>query len=180
MNLTEQEVSKEVIFKGKILNLEKYNVKLPNGNLSTREVVDHPGAVAILPIDSEGNIYFVKQYRFPIRDILFEIPAGKFDSPNEDPLECWKRELEEETGLKAKEWIYLGYIYTTPGFSNEKIHLYVAKNLHNVGSNPDDDEFVEVFKFNVYEVEQMIKNGKITDAKSICAFYRYKLYTQSS
>ncbi|MGI6476876.1 MAG: hypothetical protein ACOX1K_04035 [Defluviitoga tunisiensis] len=70
MNLTEQEVSKEVIFKGKILNLEKYNVKLPNGNLSTREVVDHPGAVAILPIDSEGNIYFVKQYRFPIRDIL--------------------------------------------------------------------------------------------------------------
>jgi len=177
MKLMEQEVSKELIFKGKILNLEKYNVRLPNGNISTREVVDNPGAVAVLPIDEEGYIYFVKQYRFPIREVLIEIPAGKFDSPNEDPLECGKRELEEETGLMAKEWIYLGYIYTTPGFSNEKIHLYAAKELHNVGSKPDDDEFVEVFKFNVYEVEQMIKTGGITDSKSICAFYRYKLLT---
>jgi ADP-ribose pyrophosphatase len=177
MKLMEQEISKELIFKGKILNLEKYNVKLPNGNISTREVVDHPGAVAVLPIDEEGYIYFVKQYRFPIREVLIEIPAGKFDSPNEDPLECGKRELEEETGLMAKEWIYLGYIYTTPGFSNEKIHLYAAKELHNVGSKPDDDEFVEVVKIYSDNVEQMIKTGEIIDSKSICAFYRYKLLT---
>jgi len=177
MKLMEQEVSKELIFKGKILNLEKYNVRLPNGNISTREVVDNPGAVAVLPIDEEGYIYFVKQYRFPIREVLIEIPAGKFDSPNEDPLECGKRELEEETGLMAKEWIYLGYIYTTPGFSNEKIHLYAAKELHNVGSKPDDDEFVEVVKIYSDDVEKMIKTGGITDSKSICAFYRYKLLT---
>ncbi|MGB4723509.1 MAG: NUDIX hydrolase [Defluviitoga tunisiensis] len=177
MKLMEQEVSKELIFKGKILNLEKYTVRLPNGNISTREVVDNPGAVAVLPIDEEGYIYFVKQYRFPIREVLIEIPAGKFDSPNEDPLECGKRELEEETGLMAKEWIYLGYIYTTPGFSNEKIHLYAAKELHNVGSKPDDDEFVEVVKIYSDDVEQMIKTGGITDSKSICAFYRDKLLT---
>ncbi|HOB15553.1 MAG TPA: NUDIX hydrolase [Defluviitoga sp.] len=180
MKLKEEEISKEIIFKGKILNLEMYNVRLPNGNISTREVVEHPGAVAILAIDEEDNVYLVKQYRFPIRKILIEIPAGKFDSPDEDPLECGKRELAEETGMKAKEWIYLGYIYTTPGFSNEKIHLYVAKRLDNVGSEPDDDEFVEVLKVNIHEVEQMIENGEIIDAKSICALYRYKQFNKGS
>lgn len=173
MNLNEKELSKETIFQGKILNLEKYHVELPNKNTSTREVVNHPGAVAVLPVDESENIYLVKQYRFPIRKILIEIPAGKFDSPDEDPLECGKRELEEEIGMQAKEWLYLGYIYTTPGFSTEKIHLYCAKNLTDVGANPDDDEFVEVLKVSLSKMKEMIKNGEITDSKSICAFYKY-------
>ncbi len=160
MDLIEKELSKEVIFRGKILNLEKYNVELPNKNTSTREVVNHPGAVAILPVDNEGNIYLVKQYRFPIRKVLIEIPAGKFDSPNENPLECGKRELAEEIG---------------PGFSTEKIYLYLAKELTEVGVNPDDDEFVEVLKVTTDEMKEMIKKGEITDSKSICAFYKYLL-----
>jgi len=175
MDLIEKELSKEVIFKGKILNLEKYNVELPNKNTSTREVVNHPGAVAILPVDNEGNIYLVKQYRFPIRKVLIEIPAGKFVSPNEDPLECGKRELAEEIGKKANKWIELGYIYTTPGFSTEKIYLYLAKELTEVGVNPDDDEFVEVLKVTTNEMKEMIRKGEITDSKSICAFYKYLL-----
>lgn len=173
MDLNEKELSKETIFQGKILNLEKYHVELPNKNTSTREVVNHPGAVAVLPIDENENIYLVKQYRFPIRKALIEIPAGKFDSPDENPLECGKRELEEEIGKQAKEWVYLGYIYTTPGFSTEKIHLYCARNLIDVGVNPDDDEFVEVLKVSISEMKEMIKNGQITDSKSICAFYKY-------
>ncbi|PNR94561.1 NUDIX domain-containing protein [Petrotoga sp. 9PWA.NaAc.5.4] len=175
MDLTEKDISKETIFKGKILNLEKHYVELPNKQISSREVVIHPGAVAVLPIDNEGNIYLVKQFRFPIKRVLIEIPAGKFDSAEENPLECGKRELEEEVGMKAKKWEYMGYIYTTPGFSNEKIHLYSATDLIDVGANPDEDEFVEILKVKANEIEQMIRNGQITDSKTICAFYMYKL-----
>ena len=175
MDLIEKELSKEVIFRGKILSLEKYNVELPNKDISTREVVNHTGGVAILPIDNEGNIYLVKQYRFPIRKVLVEIPAGKFDSPNEDPLECGKRELAEEIGKQANKWIELGYIYTTPGFLAGKVYLYLAKELTEVGVNPDDGEFVEVLKVTTEEMKEMIKRGEITDSKSICAFYKYLL-----
>lgn len=174
MNLIEKELNEEKIFKGRLLDVRKYTVELPNGKQSTRELVVHPGAVAILPIEGE-DVYLVEQHRFPIRKNLIEVPAGKFDTPNENPLECGKRELEEEIGKKANEWIYLGYIYTTPGFSNEIIHLYLAKNLINGTTNTDDDEFINVKKLKIKEFEEQIKDGTITDAKTITAYTRAKL-----
>ncbi|BBE30361.1 ADP-ribose pyrophosphatase [Tepiditoga spiralis] len=174
MKLIEKELTEEKIFKGRLLDVRKYTVELPDGKHTTRELVVHPGAVAILPIEDE-NVYLVEQHRFPIRKNLIEIPAGKFDTPNEDPLECGKRELEEEIGKKADEWIYLGYIYTTPGFSNEIIHLYMAKNLKDGTMNTDDDEFINVKKLKINEFEEQIKDGTITDAKTITAYTRAKL-----
>ncbi|WP_240739300.1 NUDIX domain-containing protein [Marinitoga lauensis] len=136
-----------------MLDVRKATVELPNGKKSTREFVVHPGAVAILPIES-NNVYLVEQYRFPIGKHLLEIPAGKFDEPGEVPLECGKRELEEEIGKKAKTWIYLGYIYTTPGFSNEIIHLYLAKDLEESKMNLDEDEFLEVKRFQLMNLKK--------------------------
>lgn len=159
------------IFSGKILNLRVDEVELPNGHRSTREIVEHPGAVAILPVLVDGNILMVKQYRKPVEEFLLEIPAGKLDV-GEEPLECAKRELEEETGYKARNWKYMGYIYTTPGFSNEKIHLYLAEALEKTAQNTDEDEFIEVVDLPETEVLEMIRQGQIVDSKTICAFLK--------
>ncbi|GAB6188859.1 NUDIX hydrolase [Marinitoga arctica] len=174
MNLEEKELNEKKVFKGVLLDVRKSIVKLPNGKKSTREFVVHPGAVAVLPVENE-YVYLVKQYRFPIKNTLLEIPAGKFDEPGEEPLECGKRELEEEIGKKANMWKYLGYIYTTPGFSNEIIHLYLAKDLEDAEMNLDEDEFLEVKKIKLEEFEKMILNNIITDAKTIAAYTRAKL-----
>ncbi|SHE42673.1 ADP-ribose pyrophosphatase [Marinitoga hydrogenitolerans DSM 16785] len=174
MNFEERELNEEQIFKGVLLDVRKSIVELPNGKKSTREFVVHPGAVAILPVEDD-YVYLVEQYRFPIKRHLLEIPAGKFDEIGEEPLECGKRELEEEIGKKAKTWIYLGYIHTTPGFSNELIHLYLVKDFEESEMNLDEDEFLEVKKINIKEFEKMILNNEITDAKTIAAYTRAKL-----
>lgn len=127
-----------------------------------------------MPIENE-YVYLVEQYRFPIKNALLEIPAGKFDEPGEEPLECGKRELEEEIGRKANTWTYLGYIYTTPGFSNEIIHLYLAKDFEESKMNLDEDEFLEVKKLKISDFEKKILNNEITDAKTIAAYTRAKL-----
>ncbi|MBM7559691.1 NUDIX domain-containing protein [Marinitoga litoralis] len=173
-HLEEKQLKEEKIFSGVLLDVRKSTVELPNGKESTREYVVHPGAVAVLPVEGE-YVYLVEQYRFPIRNSLLEIPAGKFDKPGEEPLECGKRELEEEIGKKAKTWEYLGYIYTTPGFSNEVIHLYLAKDFENTEMNLDEDEFLEVKKLKIDEFENMIMKNEITDAKTIAAYTRAKL-----
>jgi ADP-ribose pyrophosphatase len=171
----EKENSFEQKFKGNILDVKKYTVTLPNNKTAFREVVEHPGAVAVFPIDFENNIYLVNQYRFPIRNNLIEIPAGKFDFINEDPLECGVRELKEETGITAKNWIKLGIIHTTPGFSNEILHLFLAKDLTFGHSNTDEDEFLEIYKINLIDFEEKIIKGEITDSKTICAYSIAKL-----
>ena len=162
------------IFHGRILNLRVDEVQLQNGHTSTREIVEHPGAVAILPLLENGDVLLVKQYRKPIEEFLLEVPAGKLE-PNEEPLECAKRELEEETGYRAKKWKYLGYIYTTPGFSNEKIHLYLAKDLEQTFQNTDEDEFIEVIRLSEKEALDLIREGEIVDSKTICIFLRKSL-----
>ncbi|WGS63988.1 NUDIX domain-containing protein [Marinitoga aeolica] len=174
MNFEERVLNEEKVFKGVLLDVRKATVELPNGKESTREFVVHPGAVAILPIEN-NSIYLVEQYRFPIGKQLLEIPAGKFDEPGEEPLECGKRELEEEIGKKANTWTYLGYIHTTPGFSNEVIHLYMAKDFEESKMNLDEDEFLEVKKIKISDFEKMILNNEITDAKTIAAYTRAKL-----
>lgn len=174
MNLFEKEIDETKIFKGNILDVRKYKIELPNGKTAYRETVLHPGAVAVLPIDNENNIYLVNQHRFPIRKNLIEIPAGKFDN-NENPLDCAKRELKEETGISAKTWINLGIIHTTPGFSNEVLYLFLAKDLSMGKIQTDEDEFLEQYKINKTELSNMIKEGIITDSKTICAFYKANL-----
>jgi len=170
----EKTLKTDKIFSGKILNLRIDEVELPNGKISTREIVEHSGAVAILPVFENGDILMVKQYRKPVEEVLLEIPAGKLEI-NENPLECAKRELEEETGYKARNWEYMGYIYTTPGFSNEKIHLYVAENLEKTVQSTDEDEFIEVIRLPESEILEMISQGKIVDSKTICAFLKKRL-----
>lgn len=164
--LSEKLLSRQEIFRGKILTLCVDEVLLENNKKSVREVVYHPGAVAILPILNDGCIILVKQFRYPIGRELLEVPAGKLDR-NEDPLSCAKRELEEETGYKSESLEYFGSIYTTPGFSNEQIHLYVATNLTKGHQNLDEDELLYISVVHQEKAISMCFNGEIVDAKTI-------------
>ncbi len=172
----EKTISSVEIFKGVLLNVWKDEVELTNGVKSTREYVLHPGAVAVVPVTNDNKVILVEQYRYPIKQMLLEIPAGKFDKPGEDPLECAKRELKEEAGLEAGEYIYLGYIYTTPGFSNEVIHLYLALDLKNGDSQPDEDEIISVKIEDFNTVVEKCINGQLTDVKTIIGILRAYFY----
>ncbi len=171
MKLRERKLNSSLKFNGKMIRLYVDEVELPNGHKSGREVVRHPGASAVLVVDEKGFLVLEKQYRYPIDEILWEIPAGKLNK-SEPSLECAKRELMEETGLKAKKWEELGYIYTTPGFSDEKIYLFFASDLEKGEQNLDEDEFVEMKYFSKNKVEEMINTGEIADSKTIAAFFR--------
>ncbi|HOJ93630.1 NUDIX hydrolase [Fervidobacterium sp. 2310opik-2] len=168
----EKTITTSVIFNGMLLRVLKDEVVLENGVVTTREYVQHPGAVAVVPVTDDGKIILVEQYRYPIKQMLLEIPAGKFDKPGENPLECAKRELEEETGYRAQEYTYLGYIHTTPGFSNEVIHLYLARKLYKGTMDPDEDEILKVHIKDFDETVQKCINGEITDVKTIVGIMR--------
>ncbi len=167
--ILETTVDSKRVFDGLILHIDHINNRLPNGKLAAREVARHVGASAVVPLDSEGNVWLVKQFRAPIDRVLLEVPAGKLDYKGEDRLEAAKRELQEETGLTAGEWTHLSDIVTTPGFSDECISLYLARNLSAGESHPDDDEFLNVVKVPLGELSAMIARGEVTDAKTICA-----------
>ena len=169
IQIMEKNVSRERKFDGIILHIDHLTNELPNGKLAKREVAVHVGASAVLPIDSEGNIYLVRQFRAPIDQILLEIPAGKLDSVDEDRLLAAKRELQEETGLTANDCLLLVDTFTTPGFSNEKISLFLARNLVAGNSKPDEDEFLNVVKMPFEEAFQMAMKGEIQDAKTLIA-----------
>ena len=153
--MQERKLSSEMKFDGKLIKVT-YDVAEVNGKEAWREVVHHPGASAVVAIDEENRIIMEKQFRYALNDYLLEIPAGKLDA-GEDPLVCAKRELEEETGIVASEWISLGTIATSPGFCNEVIHLYVAKGLSKGEIHWDEDEYVEVERYTFDELLQRIK-----------------------
>lgn len=176
----ERTISSKEIFKGVLLHVLKDEVELENGVHSTREFVLHPGAVAVVPITDDGKVVLVEQYRYPIKQKLLEIPAGKFDKPGEDALECAKRELEEETGYTASEYVYLGYIHTTPGFSNEVIHIYLARKLEKGRMSPDEDEILKVHVEDFQEVLKKCISGEITDAKTLAGIFRAYFYLENS
>ena len=165
--MKERKLSSEMKFDGKLIKVT-YDIAEVNGKEAWREVVHHPGASAIVAIDEDNRIIMEKQFRYALNDYLLEIPAGKLDK-GEDPLVCAKRELEEETGIIASEWISLGTIATSPGFCNEVIHLYVAKGLSKGEIHWDDDEYVEVERYTFDELLQRIKEEKIKDSKSLSA-----------
>ena len=168
-NLIEKNVESKRVFDGIILHIDHLTNELPNGKLARREVARHIGASAVVPVDADGNVWLVKQFRACIDRVLLEIPAGKLDAKDEDRLLAAKRELREETGLTAKSWTYLTDIFTTPGFSDERISLYLARDLDEGESHPDDDEFLNVVKIPLREVVQQIMRGEINDAKTVCA-----------
>ena len=163
--MQERKLSSEMKFDGKLIKVT-YDVAEVNGKEAWREVVHHPGASAVVAIDEDNRIIMEKQFRYALNDYLLEIPAGKLDA-GEDPLVCAKRELEEETGIVASDWISLGTIATSPGFCNEVIHLYVAKGLSKGEIHWDEDEYVEVERYTFDELLQRIKEEKIKDSKSL-------------
>ena len=165
--MQERKLSSEMKFDGKLIKVT-YDVAEVNGKEAWREVVHHPGASAVVAIDDDGRIIMEKQFRYALNDYLLEIPAGKLDA-GEDPLVCAKRELEEETGIVASEWISLGTIATSPGFCNEVIHLYVAKGLSKGEIHWDEDEYVEVEHYTFDELLQRIKDETIKDSKTLSA-----------
>ena len=168
-NIMETTVDSKRVFDGLILHIDHITNRLPNGKLAAREIARHVGASAVVPVDGEGNVWLVKQYRAPIDQILLEIPAGKLDYKGEDRLEAARRELAEETGLQAASWTHLSDIVTTPGFSDELISLYLARDLSAGQSHPDEDEFLNVVKVPMAELVSMIARGEVTDSKTICA-----------
>lgn len=166
-------LSTKLIYKGKILNLRVDTVQLPNGNQSKREVVEYEGAVGIVALPSEHEILMVRQFRYPVKKEFLEIPAGKLER-GEAPLDCAQRELREETGAVAQNWEKICSFYSTPGFSNEKMHLFLATNISFQEQNLDEDEFVEVEKMDFYDALQLIRKGVICDAKTIVSVLTVK------
>lgn len=167
-DLREKTISSEKIFGGKIVNLRVDTVALPNGNTATREIVDHPGGVGVVAVDEDGYVCVVKQFRKPFDKIITEIPAGKLEY-GEDPLCAAKRELEEETGYRAEEWTFLGSFYSSPGFCNEKLYLYLARELNKVGAHPDEDEFLSVEKRKLTELLSELSQSPEADGKTAIA-----------
>jgi len=163
--LFEKEMSRDYKFTGNIINVRVDQVLLENGKKSEREIVEHNGAVAILPIDRQGVCTLVEQFRKAIEKVLLEVPAGKLDK-DETPTKCALRELKEETGYESKQLISLGHIYTTAGFSNEKIHLFLALELEQTGSNPDEDEFLNIVSMPWNELLSLAQSDKLEDAKT--------------
>jgi ADP-ribose pyrophosphatase len=168
-NIIEKRVDCQRVFDGIILHVDHMTYELPNGSLARRECARHIGASAIVPVDNEGNVYLVKQFRACIDQVLLEVPAGKLDYAGEDRLEAAQRELREETGFTAKSWTFLTDIFTSPGFSDEKISLYLARDLEAGESAPDEDEFLNIVKLPLPEVVAMIARGEVNDAKTVSA-----------
>ena len=166
MKLHEETLSQNTVFAGRIINVRQDQVLLENGRQALRDVVEHPGGVCVLPLTDQGEVILVKQFRYPYREVLFEIPAGKLDKSGEDPLACGKRELEEEAGMLADTYISLGKMYPSPGYCAEIIHMYLAKDLRLSRQHLDEDEFLEVYRYPFEEVYRMVLEGEITDAKT--------------
>ena len=175
MDLTEKKVSSQTIYRGKIVTLTVDQARLPDGTLALREEVYHPGGVAILALDQDNTVTLVRQYRYPIGQILLELPAGKLDhGAEEDRLLGARRELSEETGLEAEEWTYLGYTLASPGFCDEALHMYLARGLHRVGQHLDEDEFLDVITMPFDRLVEQVMDGTITDAKTVATTLKVK------
>lgn len=171
--LDEKTLSTKHIFEGKVISLQVDTVELPNGSTGTREVVKHPGAVAVVAI-KDGRLLLVDQYRQALGRCELEIPAGKLEK-GEDPLEAAKRELQEETGYSCGQITHLHSFYTSPGFADEIIHLYLAEDLITGEMSLDEDEFIEVYEASLDEAQRFIAEGRISDAKTLLAVYIWQL-----
>jgi ADP-ribose pyrophosphatase len=169
-NMTIKVNSSATLYQGRVFELLKENVTLDNGVTIDLDVINHPGASAIIPFPHKDAVTMIKQYRHAVRDIIWEIPAGTLD-PHESPLECAKRELIEETGFSANVWEKIGEIIPVPGYSNERIHIFLAADLMPAQQNLDKDEVLDVHEVALNTAIEMIYEGKIRDSKTICGLF---------
>lgn len=171
IDLEEVELESTPVFDGALLKVRRDRVRLPDGKESVREYVRHPGAVVVLAVLPDGALLFERQYRYPLRRAFLELPAGKIDA-GEDVLDCARRELREETGYEAAQWQYLGVMHPCIGYSDERIEIFLARDLTHVGHALDEGEFLEVLSLTVDETIGAIHAGDITDSKSIVALFK--------
>lgn len=167
--LRETQLTAQDIFHGQILHLRKDTVRLPNGGTAPRELIVHVGAVCIVPVTEDGQVYVERQFRYPLGQVITEIPAGKLDSNTEDILEAAKRELREETGLTADRWTEMGLYYPAAAYSDEVITMYLAQGLHRGAQELDADEFLDVELLPMEQLIRDIMDGKVPDGKTQAA-----------
>lgn len=178
MELTEKTLSSKSVFDGRILHITLDEIELPNGKKSKREVVNHPGGVTVAALDEDNNLLFVRQFRYPYKEVVLELPAGKLEKGS-TPLENGKRELMEETGAEGYSYISLGQLYPSPGYTSEIIHLYACKVKSQGSSNPDDGEFLNVEKIPLDKAVEMVLNNQIPDAKTQVAVMKTAMLIKS-
>jgi ADP-ribose pyrophosphatase len=169
--LEERQIDTEQVFDGRLLKVWRDRVTLPDGTTGSREYIQHPGAVVVVAVQTDGRLVFERQFRYPLRRAFLELPAGKLDA-DETILSCAVRELREETGFEAADWRYIGVMHPCIGYSDERIEIFLARDLTQVGHAWDEGEFLELLSLSVCEVEAAIHAGEITDAKTIVAFHR--------
>ena len=165
-DLTEHTLESETVFRGRLLHVKKDTVRLPDGKVSTREYITHPGAVVVIPVFDNGDLLLERQHRYPLRRDFIEFPAGKLD-PGEDPLDCARRELREETGYVARTFDYLTTVHPCIGYSDERLIFFLARGLAHEGHDPDDDEFLEVLRVSRADALAMLDDGRISEAKTV-------------
>ncbi len=171
MDLSEKTLTSRLVYDGGLLKVYYDTVELVNGRTSWREIIRHPGAVVMVPVDGEGNVYLERQFRYPYHRVVVEVPAGKLEW-GEDPNDASRRELKEEIGAEAARWDDLGEMLPTPGYSDELQHVYLARGLSFGDTHPDEDEFLDVFRVPFEEALDMAADGRIQDCKTIAALYR--------
>ena len=164
--LKESTVSSKKVYEGSFLDVRKDVVKLPDGNTSTREWINHPGAACIIPIMTDGKLALIKQYRYPVQSIMIELPAGKLDK-EESPEACAIRELEEEIGYSAGKLTFVAKIHPAIGFANEQMWIFLAEQLIQSQKNTHHNEFVELMPTSINQAVELVWNGAITDVKTI-------------
>ena len=172
-DLEEVRVRRRLVYRGRAVCFRADRIRLPNGNRAVREFMDHPGAVAALPLLGPRTIVLVEQYRYPVGTTTLEIPAGKL-APGEAPLRCLRRELREETGYRAARIRHLAQFWPTPAFSNELLRIYLAEGLTPGPSSPDEDEFLRVVRLPLAEALRRVGDGRIKDSKTVIALLTYR------
>ncbi len=174
----EERIDGETLYRGVIVDVRLDHARLVNGDVVRREVVEHPGGVGVIPVEADGTVWCVRQFRYPFSREMLEIPAGKLEK-GEKPLPAAVRELAEETGLSAGRMVYLGPCCTSPGFSTEVLHLYLALELRRGEAHPDEDEFLNVEKHSLEALAEMVMSGEIDDGKTIIAVLKARRYLEA-